>query len=251
MTDQLEALHASVDHLRAIVGGLSPDQLETSAYPAEWIVADVLSHLGSGAQIMQRFLTDTVAGAETPSDFPPSVWEAWNAKSPQVQAADALEADRSYVEALGSLPEPQQAAFEFAMGPMTVDFPGFVGLRLNEHALHTWDIAVTFDPRATLRPDATELIIDNLGILARFTGKPLGTGQGVTVRTSGPQRAFTITTGPDAVALEGGASVDGPDLEIPAEGLIRLVYGRLDPAHTPPTGGSADLDALRQVFPGP
>jgi hypothetical protein len=50
--------------------------------------------------------------------------------------------------------------------------------------------------------------------------------------------------------LAPGASGE-PDLEIPAEGLIRLVYGRLDPDHTPPIGGSADLDALRRVFPGP
>jgi hypothetical protein len=44
--------------------------------------------------------------------------------------------------------------------------------------------------------------------------------------------------------------VDDPDLVLPAEALIRLVYGRLDPEHTPPVGGTADLDELRRVFPG-
>jgi uncharacterized protein (TIGR03083 family) len=251
MADQVEVLQKSVDHLREIVEGLSQDQLETSAYPTEWSVADVLSHLGSGAEIMQRFLTDTVAETETPADFAQSVWDAWNAKSPQAQAGDALVTDRLYVDALGAVPESERANFQFALGPMNVDFPGFVALRLNEHALHTWDIAVTFDPGASLRPDATQSIIDNLEMMARFTGKPLSSDQRVTVRTSAPERGFTIATGPDAVALEGGVLVDAPDLEIPAEGLIRLVYGRLDPGHTPPTGGSANLDELRQVFPGP
>jgi uncharacterized protein (TIGR03083 family) len=249
MTDQVEVLLTSVDHLREIVEGLTPDQIEASAYPTEWSIADVLSHIGSGAEIMERFLADAVAGVETPADFAQSVWDAWNAKAPQAQAADALVADRSYVDALASLPEAERAGFTFAMGPMTFDFPGFVGLRLNEHALHTWDIEVTGDPRASLRPDATDLVIDNLEMTARYTGQPVEAEERVTVRTSEPQRSFIISTGP-TVTLAPGASGE-PDLEIPAEGLIRLVYGRLDPDHTPPIGGSADLDALRRVFPGP
>ena len=41
------------------------------------------------------------------------------------------------------------------MGPMSVDFDGFVGLRLNEHALHTWDVDAAVDPNALTIP--TEL----------------------------------------------------------------------------------------------
>jgi hypothetical protein len=41
-------------------------------------------------------------------------------------------------------------------------------------------------------------------------------------------------------------------LELPAEALVRLAYGRLDPDHTPSTvtADGVDLDLLRQVFPG-
>jgi hypothetical protein len=60
-----------------------------------------------------------------------------------------------------------------------------------------------------------------------------------------------IVLGADAVSLEPAEPVDEPDLEIPAEAFIRLVYGRLDPGHTPTTGGPADLGELRKVFPGP
>ena len=31
------------------------------------------------------------------------------------------------------------------MGPLSLGFNEFVGLRLNEHAFHTWDIEVVFD----------------------------------------------------------------------------------------------------------
>jgi hypothetical protein len=35
------------------------------------------------------------------------------------------------------------------------------------------------------------------------------------------------------------------------EAFIRLVYGRLDPAHSPRVeAAGADLDELRQIFPG-
>jgi hypothetical protein len=44
--------------------------------------------------------------------------------------------------------------------------------------------------------------------------------------------------------------VDVPDLVLPAEACIRLVYGRLDPDHA---GGAPEgpvLDELRRAFPG-
>lgn len=41
------------------------------------------------------------------------------------------------------------------------------------------------------------------------------------------------------------------DLRLPAEAFARLVYGRLDPDHTPPGDHGSALDTLRRVFPGP
>jgi hypothetical protein len=72
-----------------------------------------------------------------------------------------------------------------------------------------------------------------------------------------PERSFDLRVG-EGVTLEPAdppVSDDqaggGPALRLPAEALIRLVYGRLDPAHTPPVEATeVDLDDLRQVFPG-
>src|ERR1039458_4192923 len=171
MTDHVDVLRASVERLRGIVEELDPGQLEMSAYPTEWTIADVLSHLDPGAVILQRRLDDAIAGSTTPSDFAQPIWDAWNAKSPQAQASGALVADHAFVDRLGSLADDERARFQFAMGPMTFDFAGFVGLRLNEHALHTWDIEVTLDPGASVAPDAPRLVVDNLQMIARFTGK--------------------------------------------------------------------------------
>lgn len=251
MTDDVAVLQTSVVRLRGIVERLDPSKLEEQAFPSEWTIADVLSHLGSGAVILQRRFDDAVAGSETPSEFAQSVWDAWNAKTSEAQAAEALIADQAFVDRVRSLTDEERSRFEFSMGPMTFDFAGLIGLRLNEHALHTWDIEVTLDPHASVAPDSTRLVVDNLQMITRFTGKPFGADRLVTVHTIEPQRDFTITIRADAVSLEPTERVDEPDLEIPAEALVRLVYGRLDPDHAPVTRGPADLDELRQVFPGP
>jgi hypothetical protein len=51
-------------------------------------------------------------------------------------------------------------------------------------------------------------------------------------------------------ALSWSAADDHVDLEIPAESFVRLVYGRLDPSHTPSVVGDHHLDELRRNFPG-
>ncbi len=250
MTDSLEALRNSVGRLRSVVEGLDATGLETSAYPTEWTVADVLSHLGSGAVILRRRLDDSLAGVDTPADAAQAVWDVWNAKSPEAQAADALVSDRDLLDRLLGLTDDERDRFRFAMGPMTFDLDGFVGLRLNEHALHLWDIEVTFDPAATVAPQAVDCIVDSLQMFARFTGKPLDEARELTVATTDPERNFVVTVGPDEVGLSATGPVDAPDLRLPAEAFVRLVYGRLDPGHTPPVSGPADLDELRRVFPG-
>ena len=64
MTDQLEVLQTSVSDLTRTVEGLQPAQLVAQAYPTKWTVADVLSHLGSGAVIFRRRYEDGIAGKE-------------------------------------------------------------------------------------------------------------------------------------------------------------------------------------------
>jgi len=253
MAGNIEALRASAARLRAIVEPLDTSQLDLPAYPAGWTIADVLSHLGSVAVILQRWLEDTINEKSTPSDFAQNTWENWNARPSQLRATDALVADQTLLDRLGSVTDEERAGFQFSIGPWTVDFEGFIGLRLNEHALHTWDVEVALDPSATVAPDATRLVVDRLEMLVRFTGKPTGTQHRVAVRTSEPRREFVITFAVDSVSLAPAepAEPDEPDLEISAEAFIRLVYGRLDPDHTPVTRGPADLDELRRAFPGP
>jgi uncharacterized protein (TIGR03083 family) len=248
----VDALRSSVERLRDLAAPMSEEELTAGAYPTEWTVAQVLSHLGSGAVIMQRRLDDALAGQDTPDDFAPGVWDSWNAKGPVAQRDDALAADAALLARIEAVPPDERNTFTSAMGPMTLGFAPFVGMRLNEHAFHTWDIEVVADPAATIPVPVAALVVDNLELVARFTGKPTGdTPTTITVATTAPERGFTVELIPDGVALIPGAAGASPDVELPAEAFARLVYGRLDTEHTPSGDHGPALDVLRRLFPGP
>jgi uncharacterized protein (TIGR03083 family) len=247
----VEALRSSVERLRALAAPLSEQQLTAGAYPTEWTVAQVLSHLGSGAVIMQRRLEDALAGEDTPADFAPGVWDSWNAKSPVAQRDEALQADAALLARIDAVPAGERERFTFAMGPMSFGFAQFVALRLNEHAFHTWDIEVVDDPAARLPAPVAALVVDNLDLVARFTGKPTGDTATITVETAEPTRGFTVGLTPEAVTFTPAAVGSSANLRLPAEAFARLVYGRLDAEHAPAGAEGREIGVLRLVFPGP
>ena len=76
----------------------------------------MLSHLGSGAVIMQRHLEDTLAGQATPDDYAPRVWNTWNAKAPAAQRDDALAADTALLARIEAVTPASGSTFIFAHG---------------------------------------------------------------------------------------------------------------------------------------
>jgi uncharacterized protein (TIGR03083 family) len=249
MADEMEVLGASVARLREVVDPFGPEQLRDRAYPSEWNVADVLSHLGSAAEIYVGWIEHALGGDEVEAQ---PIWDAWNAKDPDTKAADALRADRALMERLDSVSEAERDRFTFAMGPLNVDFAGFVRLRINEHTVHTWDVAVASDASATLQPTGVPIVLEALPMIAGFVGKPTGSARELRLHTTEPDRHFVIDLRADGVSFATDHEPVGTaDLELPAEALVRLVYGRLDPGHTPAfSGAPSDLDELRRAFPG-
>jgi len=248
----IQALRHSHDVLRAAAEPLTEDQLRQRSYASEWSIAQVLSHLGSQAEIFGLFLDAGLTGQDPPGmeQFRP-IWAIWDSKEPQAQAADALRADEVITSRFESLTDDERARLRLNAFGRDLDVAGIAGMRLSEHALHTWDVAVALDPAATVQPDAVALLIDTIGPLAG-RGKPDGKARELCVATSDPKRHFLLETD-EKVSLAPSDHHDTPlpKLVLPAEALIRLVYGRLDPAHTPPVETTdVDLDELRAVFPG-
>ncbi|MET0150790.1 MAG: hypothetical protein ABWZ14_04315 [Acidimicrobiales bacterium] len=89
------------------------------------------------------------------------------------------------------------------------------------------------------------------GRRARFAGKATGSIRTLEVATTGPADRYSVQLTPDGVVLSPSEAHGPADVVLPAEALVRLVYGRLDPDHTPSfEGDEADLDELRRAFPG-
>jgi uncharacterized protein (TIGR03083 family) len=249
----IAALRRSHDRLQSLVGPLDARQLQQRSYASEWSIAQVLSHLGSQAEIFGLFLEAGLSGQDPPGrdEFGP-IWNAWNARDPQAQASDALRADEATLDRFESLDAGQRDQLRLHAFGMDLDTTGLARMRVSEHAVHTWDVAVALDPSATVAPDAVALLIDTVGQLAAWTAKPDGKQRRMRVTTTGPERHFTLETTGEAVTLTPSDDAGSlPELRLPAEAFVRLVYGRLDPAHTPAVEASdVDLDELRQLFPG-
>jgi uncharacterized protein (TIGR03083 family) len=247
----ISALRNSHDRFAAAVQPLDDASLQGPSYDSEWSIAQVASHLGSQAEIFGMFLEAGLAGQPAPGNeqFPP-VWDRWNGRPPAQQVADSLAANEKLVTRLEQLPDAERTAFALNMFGMDLDLSGLAAMRLSEHALHTWDVAVALDPGAVVPADAVELLVDGLPQTAARVGKAADGAQAVVIETAAPERSFVLTTGPD-VALDPAVASEPAELHLPAEALIRLVYGRLDPDHTPPAvKDSGVLARLRRVFPG-
>ena len=90
--------------------GLADEQLAGPSGASEWTVAQVLSHLGNGAEIglatLERVLAD---GPAAEPGFNESVWDRWNAMSPRDQATNFLDHDGRLVAAFEGLSAEQRA----------------------------------------------------------------------------------------------------------------------------------------------
>lgn len=270
------AVRASHERLDTVVRRLDAETLVQPSYCDDWSIAQVLSHLGSGAEIMMSMIDAALGGPPGTNEQRQEVWAQWDGKEPQQQAADYQVADERLVNRWESLQPDELQRFEAELGPFKLSAADAAGMRLGEHVLHSWDIEVALEPNATLPPDAAGLLLTRLGFTAGFAGKAdRWSGEPVRLRVNlthpdarmlleigekvqltGPRPAGGAGEGDDGGeegTTPGGSGAGDGELVMPAESFIRLVYGRLDPGHTPgavSVTGPAGLDELRKVFPG-
>ena len=246
-------LRNSHERLAGLVRPLAPEQLRAQSYDTDWTIAQVLSHLGSGAEIAILSLAAALGGrGQLDQSAFPAIWDAWNNRTPQMQAADCLTWDGEHVSRLEQLTGAELDSIGLDFFGRQLDAAGLVRLRLSEHAIHVWDVAVSIDPGATVAEDAIGPATEQITQLLQFVAKPAGDSFRVRLRTTAPGGDYLLEVG-ESVSLSdwaGGPAVNG-EIRLPAEALLRLFYGRLDPEHTPPySAEGVELDRLRAVFPG-
>jgi len=255
----ITALRTGHSELAALVGGLSPDDLTRTSGAAKWDISQVLSHLGSGAEITLVTLEAALENVGSPGiEFNQTVWARWNAMAPTERAASFLRANEAVVQRFETLDDSTKDQLRIDLGflPQPVDVATAATLRLSEFALHTWDVKIAFDPAAVLATEAVPLLLDQLSMLIGFLGHADvldGRATTLAVHTIAPDRSFGLDLH-DTVCLVDTPQEPGGVLSTPAEAWLRLTAGRLAPQHTPPsvqlTGDTLTLDDLRRVFPG-
>jgi uncharacterized protein (TIGR03083 family) len=246
------ALRTAHDEFTDVVNRLDSDDLRKLSGSSEWTIADVLSHLGAGAEISLGTLT---AGQGNP-DAMPAIWDRWNAMTPEEKAASFVVWEGRLTEALEALDDDALGTKSIDLGflPKPIGVAFFTSMRLSEVGLHRWDVDVAFDAAAEVPHYTLPFILDALPNFVGFFSKPSAKVGQVAVGTSNPDRSYALDIRKENAALaEGPASHAGTTASMPAEAFLRLTAGRLSPPHTPTlvrVSGELSLDDLRRAFPG-
>lgn len=253
----IAALRSGHDDLSDYVTKLDENDLAAPSAASEWDVAQVLSHLGSGAELSLAALERALSGASMPDGLNQSVWDRWNAMTPVQQRDGVLESNQLLVERYEGLDAATRAQLRIDLGflPAPVSVADAGRMRLSEFTLHTWDVKAGVAPATTLAAPAVPLLFDALAPLLGWISKPAalaGRQANLAVDLTDPQSSSGLILGESVSVAERPEQPDGV-LSLPNEAWLRLLTGRLGPAYTPSDvelSGPITLDDLRAVFPG-
>ncbi len=230
--------------IREYLGNLTPEQWELPSACAEWQVRDVVSHLLGGAERQAESMARGRGGdSNPPAGFvppEPAVLSATNAQRDIDRrdrlAGRILEAfDASYEGLHKEFDEFGDGTWDtlcwhVRRGAMTA--ASYVELRIQELAIHDWDIRSAFQSGAGLDPDCVPVLLDMsprwLGMCFRPSERltePVAYGFDV------GSAHYRMTVTGDAFQMEPGQASNA-DLSLSATGeqYLLFTYGRLTAA---------------------
>jgi uncharacterized protein (TIGR03083 family) len=248
------------DRMEELIATLDGDQLVLQSGASEWRVCDVLSHLGSGSEIMLRPVRAAAEGVPVSEGDNQAVWDRWNAMSPPEQASGYVEQDAVLVEALEALTPEQRDAVIIDLGSrlrrrhvaQSVPLEVAAGMRLSEVAQHTWDVLVAFDPDAGVDHEAAAVMLTLLAYPLRFMLKFTSMPDVLSEPTEVGAGAWALVIDAGVRLVPAGTNPTATFTGAP-EAFYRLMGGRLGQDHTPAgvtVTGNVTLDDVRRVFPG-
>lgn len=237
-------------NIREYLGRLTSEQWELPSACSEWQVRDVVSHLIGGAERQAESMARGRGGdSNPPAGFVPPepvVLSATNAQRDidrRGQLADnILEVfDAGYERLHQEFDRFGEASWEtlcwhVRRGAMTA--ASYVELRIQELAIHDWDIRSAFQPGAGLDPASIPVLLDMspawLGMCFRPSAKlPKPVVYGFQVGPEESRRYRMSVTG-DAFEMvhAGPDDTPRPDLSLSAaaEQYLLFTYGRLTAA---------------------
>lgn len=252
----LSAIGQSSDRLAALVRPMTAEDLATPSFADDWTVAQVLSHLGSGAEICTTLLDRGMAGstAGPDADLVRPVWARWDAMSPQDQRAAWSDADAGHREVLGGLTSLQLDSVRVPYFSGLLDVTTYLGYRLSEQSVHAWDVEVAHKDGASIPPEEVDLLLERIDLIAtRFRDGDVleaSRGQRIAVRLTDRDRGMTLDLGSELHLYPCGTGESGGTITGTAEEVLRLVYGRHRAVDSTTAAGALSMDTIRRLFPG-
>ncbi|MFF7215111.1 maleylpyruvate isomerase N-terminal domain-containing protein [Streptomyces sp. NPDC008238] len=253
---RLAAMHTVSRRLGDTVGSLTGDELLHPSFADGWSLAQVLVHLGTGAELCAAAVRRGLTGDLTrPSrDEIADVSEQWIPLRPAAQRDAWQEAEAGLLGLLDSLDAGVRASLTVPYFTGPVGFTDFTGYWLSEQSVHTWDVAVGLDGTATIPAPEVALLWDRIDMVASMsrdgdTLTRLGPRQ-IAVELTDPERLLCLALGSEVHILPCEGAEPAGTVSGPAEAVLRLVYGRNRPEDGVTARDGVTLDDLRALFPG-
>ncbi len=257
-------------NIRKYLSELTPEQWELPSACAEWQVQDVVSHLIGGAERQAGSMERGRAGdSNPPAGFVPPEPAALSATNAQrdidrrnEMAGHLLQSfDASYEKLHNEFDQFAEGswdtlAWHVRRGAMTA--ASYVELRIQELAIHDWDIRSAFQPSAGLDPDCVPVLIDMsprwLGMCFRPSER---LPEPVVYRFDAGSGIYKMTVTGEAFQMDVGEAPQA-DLSLAATGeqYLLFTYGRLSAADGIASGklmvlgDTAYLDQFEAWFKG-
>ena len=270
MRQEIGVIRALADGLHGFLLGLSDDDLNRQSACAAWTVRDVAGHLANRAE---RQIASMTRGRDGDASPPPGFTRP--AGNMAMSAANA-DADIAYARALGDGLRAEFAARYAGLAALLDGFSGdewgrpcwhprrgtmtareYVSQRIQELAVHDWDIRSAFDADAALHPDAVPAL---LGMSAHWLRAAYHPGADPPAGVVRFRFALSDADAVDVAVEPTGAQVGvnlHPGLvdltiECDANTYLLLAYGRLNPAAAVAGGRlrTAGQDGLLERFVG-
>jgi uncharacterized protein (TIGR03083 family) len=260
-------------NIREYLGKLTSDQWELPSACAEWQVRDVVSHLLGGAERQAESMARGRGGdSKPPAGFVPPDPAVLSANNAQRDIDRRGELAGRILEAFDSSYEGLHKQFDgfgegswdtlcwhVRRGAMTA--ASYVELRIQELAIHDWDIRSAFQSGAGLDPDCVPVLLDMsprwLGMCFRPSARlPKPVVYGFNAGTEESGQYWMSVTG-DAFEMGSGEGTQADlILNATAEDYLLFTYGRLTAGEGIGSGkltiqgASAHLDQFEVWFKG-
>jgi len=245
MTEVVELISAEASQLQDFLAGLRPEEWSSPSACAGWTVGDVVAHLTQGARTWGDAITRARAGDFNPPPGQPPLRPGERGSAATAQRAIDFRQELGEAALLQAFVSDYQRLHQVLRGLQPEDWSkpcfhrrgvlpirDYVGLRLQELAIHGWDMRTAFDAAATLSERPLPVLV---GLAQRWLSNTFHPIPRLVV----PVRYRFDVSGPVSLrqdvlvsqdsfhlmpAADGGADVT---FHCHTEDYILLVYGRL------------------------